>query len=72
MPGNYNHTFDKLCNNDYSIKQQIDFSTFMAEELKKNEIPFAINSDRKFYDKEKHVWLKGREEVLDNLVEIMR
>ncbi len=72
MPGNYNKTFEKWCNNSYSNKEQIEFSSFMAQELKKNKIPFAINADRKFYDREKHVWLQDREEVLDNLVNIMK
>ena len=72
MPWNYNKTFDKWCNNNYSIKEQIEFSSFMAQELKKNKIPFAINADRKFYNREKHEWIADRLPVLDNLVKIMK
>jgi len=72
MPWNYNKTFEKWCNNSYSTKEQIAFSSFMAQQLKENKIPFAINADRKFYDREKHIWLEERSEVLDNLVDIMK
>jgi len=44
MPGNYNH------GNTYSIQEQIIFSKFMIQILKKYNIPFAINADKQFYD----------------------
>ncbi len=44
MPGNYNH------GDNISIQKQIEFSKFMIAKLKKYNIPFAINADRKFYN----------------------
>ena len=44
MPGNYNH------GDNYTIKQQIEFSKFMIQNLKKYQIPFAINADKQFYN----------------------
>jgi hypothetical protein len=50
MAGNYNH------GNDYSIPEQVAFASFVARELAKNEIPWSINADNKFYDFEKKKW----------------
>ncbi len=44
MPGNYNY------GDTYSINEQIKFSKFMIDTLKKYNIPFAINADQKFYN----------------------
>ena len=70
MPGNYNKTYNKWCNNNYSIKEQIEFSTYLSNELNKAWIPFAINAWHQFYDIEKHIWRKDGIEVLDHLVKI--
>lgn len=51
MPGNYNN------GNDYSIKEQCAFASFMVSELKKAGIPFAVNSDTKYYDRAANEWI---------------
>jgi len=62
MPGNYNH------GNTYSINEQIKFSKYMIEYLKKYHIPFAINADQQFYNiKDKQ--FEYRLEVLDSILE---
>jgi hypothetical protein len=40
MPGNYNH------GNDVSLAEQEKFAAFVAEELRKNNFPFAINAGK--------------------------
>ena len=61
MPGNYNH------GDTYNINEQIKFSKFMIDTLKKYHIPFAINADQKFYDiKEKK--FKYRLSVLNVII----
>lgn len=49
MPGNYNDE------NDYSIPEQVKFAGFVSDELEKAKIPFAVNSDTKFYYREKYM-----------------
>lgn len=44
MPGDYNKE------DNYSVKEQIEFASFMTQQLDKYRIPFAINCDDKFYD----------------------
>ena len=44
MPGDYNK------DDNYSVKEQIEFASFMTKQLDKYGIPFAINSDDKFFD----------------------
>ncbi|MGL4818931.1 MAG: glycosyl hydrolase family 5, partial [Bacilli bacterium] len=51
MSGNYND------GNHFSPLEQSRFAAFMRSELDKAKIPFAVNSDTKFYDREKNVWI---------------
>lgn len=51
MPGNYNYE------NDYSIGEQVTFASYMTSALTKAGIPFAVNSDTKFYDRETNQWV---------------
>ena len=51
MPGNYND------GNNYSIEEQIIFSEFMRKSLDDANIPFAVNADTVFYDREKNLWI---------------
>ena len=59
MPGDYNH------GNHYSVAQQVQFATFVACRLDAAHIPFAVNSDTKFYDREAHRWLPQMAPVVD-------
>lgn len=52
MAGNYND------GDDYSVKEQVIFAHFMVSELKKAGIPFAVNADTHFYDRENKTWIK--------------
>ncbi len=62
MPGNYNK------GDDYSIQEQLKFAEFVTCELTKNNIPFAINSDTKFYDRINSKWIKSRLPVLKKII----
>ncbi|HHJ52962.1 MAG TPA: hypothetical protein ENJ89_07185 [Caldithrix abyssi] len=62
MPGNYNK------GDDYSIEEQIEFATFLTCQLDRNSIPFAINADTKFYNRETNTWVQEREPVLNAIL----
>ena len=62
MPGNYNH------GDTYSINEQIKFSKYMIEYLKKYHIPFAINADQQFYNIRTKKWKKDRLPVLNIII----
>lgn len=51
MPGNYNE------GDDYTVPEQAAFAAFMVQTLTKAEIPFAVNSDTKFYDADSASWI---------------
>ncbi len=51
MPGNYNK------GNSYTVPEQVKFATFMSCQLDAAHIPFAINSDTKFYDRVTNRWI---------------
>ena len=57
MPGNYND------GNEYSVEEQCAFASFVSSALRDAGIPFAINSDTKFYDRENNTWLSERQPV---------
>lgn len=59
MAGNYNE------GNDYSIAEQEVFAQFVVDELTKAGIPSAVNSDTKFYDREKNIWMPNMEKLLE-------
>lgn len=59
MAGNYND------GNDYTVQEQVNFATFMTEQLTKAEIPFAVNSDTKFYDRQKNIWIENLQPVFE-------
>lgn len=62
MPGNYNDE------NDFTVAEQVGFATFVACELDRAGIPFAVNSDSKFYDPASHTWIAAMRPVLDAFV----
>jgi len=49
-------------------KQQIAFATFTACELQKAHLPFAVNSDGKFYDGEEGAWRPEMQPLLDAIL----
>lgn len=57
MPGNYND------GNDYTIDEQMVFATYMVQALTNAGIPFAVNSDSHFYDREQNTWLDDMKSV---------
>lgn len=59
MPGNYNDE------DDYTIEEQCQFSQYMTESLKKARIPFAVNSDTKFYDRLDYSWYSEMKPVFN-------
>lgn len=50
MPGDYND------GDNYSVEEQAIFAKFVSSELDKVNIPFAVNSDTKFYDRQNNRW----------------
>jgi hypothetical protein len=62
MPGNYNK------GNEFSIAEQVTFARFVACELDRARVPFAVNSDTKFYDRERGQWIAEYAPVLDAIL----
>jgi hypothetical protein len=62
MAGNYND------GNDYSPAEQVVFATFTSCELDRARIPFAVNSDTKFFDRNKNAWIDELAPVLDAIL----
>lgn len=59
MPSNYND------GDSYTMEEQIAFSKFMTTSLEDANIPFAINSDTKFYDRKTNEWITERTKLID-------
>ena len=61
MPGNYND------GDDYSIEEQVVFAEFVTSSLVNAQIPFAVNSDTKFYDRETNNWIDNMLPVFNTI-----
>ena len=61
MPGDYNK------GDNYSVKEQIEFASFMTQQLDKYGIPFAINSDDKFYNYQAENWIPKYKDLLNSI-----
>ena len=59
MAGDYND------GNHYSVEEQIIFASFMKQQLTQAGIPFAVNSDTKFYDREKNTWVEAMQPLFE-------
>ena len=57
MPGNYNE------GDTYTVDEQVAFASYMTQSLTDAGIPFAINADSHFYDREQHKWLEDMQPV---------
>lgn len=61
MAGNYND------GNEYTVLEQVAFATFVKDELDRNKIPFAINSDTHFYNRSTGSWIEEMLPILKAL-----
>ncbi len=61
MPGNYND------GDDYSIDEQVVFADFITSSLANAKIPFAVNSDTKFYDSKNNNWIDSMLPVFNTI-----
>ncbi len=61
MAGNYND------GDDYTVAEQVVFAKYMTEQLTRANIPFAVNSDTKFYDREQNNWISDMIPVRDTI-----
>ena len=57
MPGNYNE------GDTYTIEEQVAFASYMTQSLTDAGIPFAVNADQHFYDREQRKWLEDMQPV---------
>lgn len=59
MPGDYNK------DDNYSVKEQAEFASFMTQQLNKYGVPFAINADHHFYDYKAEQWIPQYKDLLN-------
>jgi hypothetical protein len=53
---------------DYTPQQQIAFAAFMSSQLQQAGIPYAVNSDTKFYNRTSNAWYESMATVLDEMI----
>ena len=61
MPGDYNK------GDNYSVKEQTEFASFMTQQLDKYGVPFAIVADDKFYDYKAEQWISKYKDLLNTI-----
>ncbi len=73
MPTNYNKkgTRNRKASDgspdggDHVMAEQIHFATYMSRSLQRAGIPFAINSDTKYFNRETNQWYPSKKHLLD-------
>ena len=76
MPNNYNKkgtrsrraTDGAPDGGDHTEAEQLAFASFMSRSLQQAGIPFAINSDTKYFDREHNIWYPSRKKLLDTIL----
>ena len=61
MPGAYNK------DDNYSVKEQTEFASFMTQQLDKYGVPFAIVADHHFYDYKAEQWIPKYKDLLNTI-----
>ena len=61
MPGAYNK------DDNYSVKEQTEFTSFMTQQLDKYGVPFAIVADHHFYDYKAEQWSPKYKDLLNTI-----
>lgn len=56
MPADYDGSDNSGFTSSYTVAEQVVFATFVSCQLKKKGIPYAVNSDTKFYDRNANTW----------------
>ena len=54
---------------DYTIAEQVHFATFMSQTLQQHAIPYAVNSDTKFFNRVANVWYNETAPVLHAMLQ---
>lgn len=53
---------------EYTPEQQVVFATFVSRSLQEAGIPYAVNSDTKFFNRETNQWYESMQAVLDAML----
>lgn len=53
---------------NYNIQEQIEFANFMRESFEDKGIPYAVNSDTKYFNRDTNQWYDSVSDVLDAIL----
>ncbi len=53
---------------EYSVDEQVIIAKFISQTLQKSGVPYGVNSDTKFFNREKNVWYGSMKKVLDAMI----
>jgi hypothetical protein len=65
MPADFDGTDNTGYSSSYTIPEQVVFATFVSCQLRKKNIPYAVNSDTKFYDRSTNNWISEMSPVVN-------
>ena len=54
---------------EYNLDEQYQIASFISEELQKAGIPYAVNSDTKFFNRETNEWYESMSDILDAMIQ---
>ena len=76
MANNYNKAGDKNATlydgapsgGEYDVDEQVIIATFISKTLQESDIPYGVNSDTKFFNRETNAWYGSMKKVLDAVI----
>jgi len=54
---------------EYDVDEQLTIASFISDALQSEKIPYAINSDTKFFNRETNEWYESMSDVLDAMIQ---
>lgn len=68
MPADYNGTDNTGYTSGYTVAEQVVFATYVSCLLRQKNIPYAVNSDTKFYDRDNNTWFSEMAPVVNAFI----
>ena len=65
MPADYDGSDNAGFTSSYTVAEQVVFAGFVSCQLRKKNMPYAVNSDTKFYDRNNNSWYTEMAPVVD-------
>ncbi|MCB4758322.1 MAG: hypothetical protein LGB02_02975, partial [Sulfurovum sp.] len=54
---------------EYNVTEQVEIADYISKALQSQNIPYAVNSDTKFFNRDTNEWYASMSSVLDAMLQ---